>query len=233
MSKPSQQTEIARATHIIKTLIQAQPEATCTLRYEADWQLLIAAILASQCTDERVNQVTRRLFARCPSPQALAELPRAELEEIVKPCGLYRNKAKHIIASCRLLVEEYGGAVPRDVTGLQQFPGVGQKIAYLLMGELFQEPYLVVDTHCGRLARLLGFSQAKNPVQVEKDLREVVPPRYRVAWGHHMVELGRHICQARCRRCAICPIREDCLYAGQHEAAITAAMQEGALHACL
>ncbi|MDO5015559.1 MAG: endonuclease III [Eubacteriales bacterium] len=232
MSKESLKSKRERATRIIQRLIEAQPDARCTLDYKEDWQLLFAAILAAQCTDERVNKVTAPMFERWPNLPDYAALSLEELEEAVKTCGLYRNKAKAISASSRSLLENYEGKVPAIFQDLISLPGVGQKIANLLLGELFGQAAMVVDTHNGRIARLLGFSEAKDPKGVEKDLVKIVPEEYWIVWGHHMVELGRTHCKARCRMCLSCPIAEDCAYADKQKEKLKELRQEGDLDAC-
>lgn len=232
MTKESLKSKRARSSRIIERLIEAQPDARCTLDYQEDWQLLFAAILAAQCTDERVNQVTAPMFERWPNLSDYAGLSQGELEEAIHSCGLYRNKAKAILASSRVLLENFEGKVPSDYQDLISLPGVGQKIANLLLGELFAQPAMVVDTHNGRIARLLGFSQSKDPRAVEKDLSKVVPEDYWIVWGHHMVELGRTYCKARCRMCLACPIAEDCAYAKKQQEKISELRREGDLNVC-
>ncbi len=232
MARESLTHKKARAQAVISSLIQAQPEARCTLDYETDWQLLFAAILAAQCTDERVNQITRPLFAAWPDLSCYAEASQEEIEDWIKSCGLYRNKAKGIRGSAQMLLAEYGGQVPSDLKDLLRLPGVGQKIANLVRGEIFGYPALVVDTHCGRIARLLGFTQAKDPLKVEQDLCKLVDPEYWVVWGHHMVELGRNQCKARYRQCGLCPLEDLCQYGLSQAAQIAQARAEGNEDAC-
>lgn len=221
-----------RALQVITTLIEAQPHAHCTLDYASPWQLLFAAILAAQCTDERVNKITKPMFEAWPDLECYAEASQEEVEAWVKSAGLYRNKAKAIRGSAQMLLSDYGGKVPSDLADLLKLPGVGRKIANLIQGEIFAYPALVVDTHCGRIARLLGFSQAKDPVKVEQDLCKIVPQDYWVVWGHHMVELGRQQCKARCRQCGLCPVAPLCSYGLGQAEAIAQARNEGKEDAC-
>lgn len=220
------------AEKIIETLIEVQAEARCTLNFQTDWQLLFAAILASQCTDERVNIITERMFQEWPDLTFYLNASLSEVEEMVRTCGLYRMKAKSIKGSAEILLNEYEGKVPSEHKQLLALPGVGQKIANLLEGELFAKPALVVDTHCGRIARLLGLSKSKTPKGVEKDLTKLLPEKYWVTWGHHMVELGRTVCQARCRKCLICPVREYCAYAEKHADILEENALKGEQDAC-
>lgn len=220
------------AEKIIKILLEEQPEARCTLNFVTDWQLLFAAILASQCTDERVNIITERMFREWPDLTYYRDATLAEVEEMVRTCGLYRMKAKSIKGSAEILLNEYEGQVPSEHKQLLALPGVGQKIANLLQGELFAKPAMVVDTHCGRIARLLGLSKAKTAKGVEKDLCKYVPQEYWVVWGHHMVELGRTVCQARCRKCLSCPVREHCAYAEKNADLLAENALKGELDAC-
>lgn len=232
MPRESLSAKKARAQAIISRLIEAQPTARCTLDYDQDWQLLFAAILAAQCTDERVNKITGPLYEAWPRLEPYAEASLAEIEDWIKSCGLYRNKAKAIQGSARMLLSDFQGKVPAEATALLSLPGVGQKIANLIQGELFGLPALVVDTHCGRLARLLGLSQATDPKKVEQDLTRLLDPAYWVVWGHHMVELGRTYCKARCRQCALCPLATLCKYGLEQADRIAQARTEGTEDAC-
>ena len=203
---------ISRAAEIVSRLHARYPDARCTLDYTSPWQLLIAAILAAQCTDARVNRITAVLFVRYPDLSALAAASQEEIETIIRSCGLYHNKAKAIRLCSQMLVERYNGAVPADLDILLSLPGVGRKIANLILGDSFGIPGMVVDTHCARISRLLGLTGQHDPGLIEQDLIRIVAHDQWTSWGHLMVAHGREICQARCRQCARCPIRLLCDY---------------------
>lgn len=232
MAREQKKDKIARSIRIIENLITTQPEARCTLDFETDWQLLFAAILASQCTDERVNIITAEMFSKWPKLDDYPDISFDEMAKTIQSCGLYNMKAKAIIKSSKILIEDYGGKVPNDERALLKFPGVGQKITNLLLGELFGKPAMVVDTHNGRISRLLGFTKEKQAKKVEEDLIKIVPRQYWIVWGHHMVELGRNECKARCRQCGICPIGHDCAYALSNKESIDKILLEGNRDAC-
>ncbi|HHX19216.1 MAG TPA: endonuclease III [Clostridiaceae bacterium] len=204
--------EQERARIVVSLLLKRYPQAECTLTHASPWELLVGGILASQCTDERVNKVTPVLFERYPDLQSLASANRGDVEDIVRSCGLYKMKAKALVNTSAMILERFGGQVPQTRKELMELPGVGRKIANLILGEAFGFQEIVVDTHCGRISRLLGFTDSDNPVKVEKDLLEVVPEDSRTLWGHLMVAHGRDLCKARCRICFSCPVRLHCQY---------------------
>jgi endonuclease-3 len=197
----------------VAALESQYPGVACTLDFTSPHQLLVGAILAAQCTDARVNHITPALFARYPSPQAFAQADRAELESLIRSCGLFRNKARAIQESSQYIVEHFGGDVPRTREELLLLPGVGRKIANLILGDSFGEQAVVVDTHCMRITRLLGLSDQKDPVSIERDLVAVLPPDQYTAYGHLMVTLGRDICIARRPDCQRCPLQLLCRHA--------------------
>lgn len=188
------------------------PEADCTLKFKDPFTLMVSAQLATQCTDARVNTITPILFKKYPDVFALAEADIKELEEIVKPTGFYRNKAKNLIGAARILVSEYVGKVPNTMEDLLRLPGVGRKIANLILGDAFGIPGIVVDTHAGRITRRLGLTKNTDPYKVEMDLVKVVPKDYMTLFCHQLVFHGRAICTARSPKCGICPISEYCDY---------------------
>lgn len=202
----------ARAAEIAVLLHARYPDAACTLDFTTSWQLLMAAILAAQCTDARVNQITAVLFMRYPDLPALAAAGQEEIETIIRSCGLYHNKAKAIRLCSQALIERYNGDVPADLAALLSLPGVGRKIANLILGDCFDIPGMVVDTHCARISRLLGLTAQRDPGSIERDLVRLVARDQWTGWGHLMVAHGREICQARCRQCARCPVRTLCDY---------------------
>ena len=204
-----------RIAKIVAALETVYPEATCALEYGGEpWRLLVMGRLSAQCTDARVNIVCRELFAAYPTAEALANAPLARIEEIVRPCGLYRTKAESIKAACTILVEQYGGRVPDTMEELLALPGVGRKIANLLLGDLYGKPAVVADTHCIRICGRLGMypTTLKDPHKVEKILSELIDPQKQSDFCHRIVQFGRDTCSARSPRCGECPIRELCEY---------------------
>ncbi|MDR3038866.1 MAG: endonuclease III [Candidatus Adiutrix sp.] len=180
------------------------PEAGCALKFESHFQLLAATVLSAQCTDARVNRTTPALFARYPGPACLAEADPAEVEALVRPCGFFRNKARHLIDLSRALVLEHRGEVPRTLEELVRLPGVGRKTANVVLGNAFGVPGLTVDTHLGRLSRRLGLSARREPELVEADLARVIPrPRWTL-FSHQAIAHGRAVCAARRPACAAC-----------------------------
>jgi endonuclease-3 len=204
--------KVDRAQQVARLLAQAYPDAQCALVHRNAFELLIATILSAQCTDERVNQVTRTLFAKYPTPQALASVPIPELEKLIQSTGFYRNKARNIHACCRKLVEEHGGQVPAEMEKLVQLPGVGRKTANVVLGTAFGIPSgIVVDTHVARIVRRLGLTRHKDPEKIERDLMQQLPQREWIDFSHRLIWHGRKVCKARrplCDQCvlaAICP----------------------------
>jgi endonuclease-3 len=204
--------DTARAAAIVAALEALYPDAECTLDYREPYQLLIAAILAAQCTDARVNQVTASLFVQYPDLKAFATADRGELENAIRTCGLFRNKARAIQMASQALLERHGGQVPSTLAELTALPGVGRKIGNLMLGDCFGQQAVVVDTHCARISRLLGLTDQTDPVAIEKDLVRVIPETSWTAYGHLVVTFGRDICVARCRQCVRCPLRSLCRY---------------------
>lgn len=192
------------------------PAATCSLEYEGEaWKLLIMARLSAQCTDARVNLVSKTLFERFPTLEAVAESDLADLEEAVKPCGLYKTKAKSIKETAEILVRDFHGEVPRTMDELLTLPGVGRKIANLMLGDVFGQPNIVTDTHCIRICGRLGFypESEKNPAKIEKILDACVEKPIQSDFCHRIVWFGREVCSARTPQCGECPMREFCRHA--------------------
>jgi len=200
----------ARVSALLGLLAQAHPDATTALLHENALQLLIATILSAQCTDERVNMVTPGLFARYPDAAALAGAPRAELEEMIRSTGFYRNKAKSIQACCAELVARFGGQVPRTLEELTTLQGVGRKTANVVLGNAFGIPGLVVDTHVARLSKRLGLTRETDPVKIEFALMPIVPRERWSVFSHWLILHGRRVCVARKPRCSICPLAPHC-----------------------
>lgn len=202
-----------RAAALVAALKSVYPEAQCALESGGEpWKLLIMGRLSAQCTDARVNVVCRELFRQFQTPEALAYADLAAVEAIVRPCGLYHVKAQNIIDACRMLVEDYGGVMPREMDELLKFPGVGRKIANLLRGDLFGLPAIVADTHCIRLCGRFGLYPAtlKDPAKVEKILTKLVEPAEQSDFCHRLVQFGRDCCTARAPRCDACPLAALC-----------------------
>lgn len=196
------------ALEVIQRLKKEYPDAGCTLDYDQAWKLLVSVRLAAQCTDARVNVVVQDLYAKYPSVEALAEAPVEDIEEIVRPCGLGKSKARDISACMKMLVEEYGGKIPKDFQSLLKLPGVGRKSANLIMGDVFGEPAIVTDTHCIRLTNRIGLVEnLKEPKKVEMALWKIIPPEEGSDFCHRLVYHGRDVCTARtkpfCSRCCL------------------------------
>lgn len=199
-----------RVRAVLTILDQLHPQAKCTLDHQDPWQLLVATILSAQCTDQRVNQVTPALFARYPDPAAMAQAQPAELEELIRSTGFYRNKAKSILGAARALVEGHGGKVPASLEEMVKLPGVGRKTANVVLGDAFGIPGITVDTHVGRVAKRLEFTSQDDPVKVEFDLMALVPQERWTLFSHQVILHGRTLCQARKPRCPECLLLPHC-----------------------
>ena len=206
-------TKKQRALAIIERLKKEYPDAACTLDYEEAWKLLVSVRLAAQCTDARVNVIVKGLFEKYPDVNALAEAEVSEIEEIVRPCGLGKSKARDISACMKMLRDEYEGKVPDDFDALLKLPGVGRKSANLIMGDVFGKPAIVTDTHCIRLSNRMGLVDGiKEPKKVEMALWKIIPPEEGSDFCHRLVIHGREVCTSRTKpyfdRCCladICP----------------------------
>ncbi len=202
--------EQERISRILSKLSELYPEAGTALKYNNPFELLIATILAAQCTDKRVNKVTEKLFKKYKGPEDFAAADRQELEQDIRECGLFRNKSKNIIATSKVLLEKYDGEVPSNFDDLVTLPGVGRKTANVILANAFGIPAFAVDTHVYRLARRLGFSQKKDVLGVEKDLTRKVPKSLWIKAHHWLIRHGRNLCRARNPMCDKCPLKEDC-----------------------
>ncbi len=203
--------DIAKISSVLSSIY---PEAVCSLDYHGDpWKLLVQARLSAQCTDERVNIVSVPLFERYPDAESMADADLEELESIIRPCGLFRTKAASCIEMSRIICTTYGGKVPDDMESLLSLPGVGRKIANLVLGDVFGKPGIVADTHCIRINGRLGFypEDLKDPFKVEKTLDKIVPKKEQALYCHRMVLFGREYCMARNPRCSECPLSQECL----------------------
>ena len=185
-------------------------EYICYLNYETPWQLLIATMLSAQCTDARVNIVTKDLFRKYDTLEKFANADLAELEQDIKPTGFYHTKARNIIACTQKLLYEYGGEVPRDIEALTSLAGVGRKTANVIRGNIYHEPSVVVDTHVKRISRRLGMTKEEDPVKIEFDLMKKLPKDRWTLWNIHIITFGRSICTARSPKCEQCFLTKYC-----------------------
>lgn len=199
------------AVKIINILKEYYPDATCSLDFSTPFEMMIAVMLSAQCTDERVNKTTPMLFSKCNTPETMANMDIKELEEIIHPCGFYKNKAKNIKACSQKLVEEFNGTVPPNMELLQSLPGVGRKSANVIMLEAFHNPQgIAVDTHAKRISNKIGFSKESDPEKIEQDLLKQIPKEMYYDVNHLLVWHGRNICNARTPKCSKCPVNEFC-----------------------
>lgn len=204
---------LAKGAAAVEILRQRYPDAECSLESGGDpWRLLVMARLSAQCTDERVNIVCRDLFREIPDARAMAEAPLSQIEELIRPCGLFRTKAKSLKESAAMLLTTYEGRVPDTMEKLLSLPGVGRKIANLLLGDIYKKGGIVADTHCIRICGRLGFypEALKDPLRVERILTPVIPVAEQSDFCHRIVHFGREICTARSPKCGDCPMREIC-----------------------
>lgn len=199
-----------RAIAILTALENLYPDPRCALLFRNPLELLVATILSAQCTDVRVNQVTPVLFARYPEVRSLAMADLAELEEIIRSTGFFRNKAKNLIGCATALLEKHQGQVPRTMTELTALPGVGRKTANVVLGNAFEIPGLVVDTHVKRLARRFGWTRSEDPVKIERDLGQLFPPEKWTNTSHLLILHGRALCKAPTPLCSTCPLTPLC-----------------------
>lgn len=206
-------TKKARAAEAVARLEMRYPDAICSLDYSSRnaFQLLVATRLSAQCTDARVNMVTPALFARFPDAAALAAATPEEVEEYIRSCGLYKTKARDLVAMAGQLMERHGGEVPNTIEALTALSGVGRKTANLVCGDIFDMPGAVVaDTHCIRITNRLGLCDTKDPRKVEDQLRTLLPPDKSNDFCHRLVLFGRDVCDARKPRCEVCPLADIC-----------------------
>lgn len=196
--------------HILDILEQAYPEAACALEHQSAYELLVATILSAQCTDARVNIVTKELFKEHRTPQTMLQLSQGQLEEYIHSCGFYRNKAKNILAMSEILVKQYGSQVPKDIETLRTLPGVGRKTANVVASVAFGVPAIAVDTHVFRVANRMGLAHASDELHTELQLMENIPQELWSRAHHLLIFHGRHTCSARGPRCEQCPICKDC-----------------------
>ncbi len=204
--------EVQQKIQIVQEkLFHLFPEAPLALKFSNGFELLIAVILSAQCTDERVNQVTEKLFQKYHEPEDFLKVPKEELEQDIRPTGFYRQKAKSLRACCQTLIEEFGGKIPQDIDKMTRIPGVGRKTAAMVLGNAYGiNQGIAVDTHVKRVVERLGLSDKKNVDKIEQDLMQLVPQEKWSWFSNAIILFGRHICQARKPRCPECPFQEWC-----------------------
>ena len=198
---------------LIEILKETYPDATCSLDFETPFQMVVAVMLSAQCTDERVNKTTPALFERCKTIQDFADIDIKELENLIHPCGFYKNKAKNIKLCAKQVLENFNGKVPDNMVDLQSLAGVGRKSANVVMLEAFNKPQgIAVDTHAKRISNLIGLSNESDPVKIEQDLLKLFPKEYLKDINHLFVWHGRNTCVARMPKCDPCSVKEFCKY---------------------
>jgi endonuclease-3 len=202
-----------------RRLAERLPEPETELQYRNTYTLLVAVVLSAQATDVGVNKATKELFKTVDTPEKMVKLGEAGLVQHIKTIGLYRNKAKNVIALSRMLIEHHGGEVPRDREALQALPGVGRKTANVVLNVAFGEPTIAVDTHIFRVSNRTGLAPGKDVVEVEKKLEKVVPPEYRLHAHHWLILHGRYVCKARKPDCPACPVNDLCRFKAKTVAA--------------
>lgn len=208
LSKETVMTKKEKALLAVEGLEKIYPEAKCSLVYSHPYELMIAGRLSAQCTDARVNIVTKELFAKYPTLQSFADADVNDIAEIVKPCGLYKTKAKSIVEMAHRLYYELGGVIPKTVEELTTLSGIGRKTANLIMGDVHHLPAIVTDTHCIRICGRLGLTKETAPEKVEQDLLKIIPSEKGSDFCHRLVIFGREYCTARSPKCEECPLRQ-------------------------
>ena len=209
----TKQEKKARMALIVEKMKEIYPAAECALRWEGEpWKLLIMGRLSAQCTDARVNIVCKELFVAYPTPKALADADVADIERYIRSCGLYHVKAQNTKDACAMLVNDYGGVLPDTMEELLKFPGVGRKVANLLLGDIFNKGGIVADTHCIRICGRFGMypEKLKDPVRVERIMDELIEKHEQSDFCHRIVQFGRDTCSARAPQCATCPLNGLC-----------------------
>lgn len=199
-----------RMQRILEILYETYPDSKCSLEHRSPFQLLISTMLSAQCTDDRVNMVTPKLFQHYPTAESMASAPLEHLAELVRSTGFYNSKSKNMSACARTLMEEYGGEVPAQLDALVKLPGVGRKTANVVLGTGFRIPGLVVDTHVIRISNLLGMTNKKDAVKIEMELQKVIEKEHWVMFTHLIIDHGRAVCIARRPQCHACVLAELC-----------------------
>ncbi|NOX20656.1 MAG: endonuclease III [Nitrospirae bacterium] len=208
---------MSSAKQIVKKLLQAYPEPEIELNHSNALELLVATILSAQCTDQRVNEVTRELFKKYRKAEDYARANQAEFEKEIKPTGFYKNKARQIISCCKDLVERFGGRVPDNLDDLVTLSGVGRKTANLVLGVAFKKPAIAVDTHVQRVSRRLGLTQEEKPDKIEQDLMKKIPKDKWTDFTLAMILHGRRVCKARRPLCKECVLYKECQWEGKEK----------------
>lgn len=201
-----------KAVEVIKLLEIMYPNAHCELDYTTPFELLIATILSAQCTDKRVNQVTKVLFENYNTPEAIISMGEEKLQEAIKSCGFYNNKSKNILGACQKILHEFEGEVPNTIEDLMKLPGVGKKTANVVGSNAYGIPAIAVDTHVFRVSKRIGIAQGENPDQVEESLMKNLPKKYWILGHHLLIFHGRYQCTARSPKCESCGISKYCTY---------------------
>lgn len=199
------------AVEIIEKMIQMYPDAKCSLNFNTPFEMLVAVCLSAQCTDERVNNTTPSIFASFDTPKDFANADLNELENLIRPCGFYKNKAKNLKSAGQTIISKFNGEVPQTMEELITIPGVGRKSANVIMLEAFNNPQgIAVDTHCKRISNRLGFSKETDPSKIEQDLCKLIPKEYWKDVNHTFIWHGRNLCTARSPKCEQCPLQTYC-----------------------
>ncbi len=201
-----------RLKQVFDALFAEYGKLKCPLKHESAFQLLVAVQLSAQCTDARVNIVTAELFRRFPDAPSLAAAELGEVEELVKSCGLFRNKSRNIIAAARMIVSDFNGEVPETMDELTKLPGMGRKSANVILGDIFKKPGFPVDTHVGRLLRRIGLTESENPVVIEREITALLPGECWIDFSHLLITHGRRVCKAPKPDCRNCLLGELCRY---------------------
>ncbi|MDO5014784.1 MAG: endonuclease III [Clostridia bacterium] len=194
----------------IETLKKLYPEAICSLEYKTPFQLLCATMLSAQCTDARVNKITPNLFAKYPDVETMSKAKKEDVEKIIYSCGFYKNKANNLVEMSKKLIKDFNGEIPSTIDELTTLPGVGRKTANLIVGDVFGKSAIVADTHLIRIANRLGLVNSKNPVIVERELKELLPEKEQNDFCHRCVLHGRAVCKSQKPRCEECLLAEFC-----------------------
>lgn len=203
-------TKKIKAKAAMDRLERLYPDAACSLKYNKPYELLFATRLSAQCTDARVNIVTEKLFSEYPTLESFANADREKMENIIRPCGLFKTKTKQVIECANMLLNDYGGVVPDSIEELVKLPGVGRKTANLVAGDIYGKASVVADTHCIRICNRLGLADSKDPLIVEKQLRKILDLSRSGDFCHRLVHFGRDVCTARSPKCGGCPLEDIC-----------------------
>lgn len=206
-------TELAKMA--IELLKKRYPTAECSLKYNEPYQLLLATRLSAQCTDARVNIVCKKLFKKYPTMESIASADVLDIIEIVRPCGLGNTKGQDLVGICQKLILDFGGELPDTMEELLSLPGVGRKTANLILGDIFHKPAVVTDTHLIRISNRLGLVSQKNPVKIEKELKQILPPEESGDFCHRIVFFGRDVCRAKNPKCKECELADFCKYVAE------------------